>query len=132
MNMPEISISIRTSFGPLLIALLCGFTAGPSRGASLMFRVPTYQVAEGDVLGTAIAAGDFNGDGRSDLAVGASSEIGTSFMGRVLILLGRDDGTFGPPIQAESADCPVEIVMGDFDGDEHHDTAVATAPARHP
>ncbi len=63
MNTPEISRSIRTSFGPLLIALLCGFTAGPSRGASLMFRVPTFQVVEADVYSTAIALGDFNGDG---------------------------------------------------------------------
>src|SRR5712692_8461191 len=96
MRTPELSRPVRTALGLLLIALLCGFAAGPSRGASLMFRVPTYQVGEGSIQSTAMAVADFNGDGRSDLAVASASTSAS-----VSVLLGRDDGTFGPQIPLE-------------------------------
>jgi len=92
-----------------------------------MFRVPTYQVGQGFIRGTVLAAGDFNGDGRSDLAVGSFEEVEHSFKGGLFILLGRDDGTFDPPIQIESGALPEAIVVGDFDGDGHQDVAAANA-----
>lgn len=69
----------------------------------------------------ALIAGDFNGDGRSDLAV-ANQTSNT-----VTLLLGNGDGTFtpaaGPPPATGSA--PVAIVTGDFNGDGKLDLATA-------
>ncbi len=130
MNTPGISRSIRTFFGPPLIALLCGFTAGPNSGASLMFHVSTIQVGEGPTGNTAIAVGDFNGDGRSDLVVATSSKIGPPLATSgitgdgVSVLLGLDDGTFGPRMPLQAGSYPLAIVVGDFNGDGHQDLVV--------
>ena len=62
-------------------------------------------------------AGDFNGDGRLDLATANSLD------GTVSVLLGNGDGTFQPQVTyAEGSDA---IVAGDFNGDGRLDLAVA-------
>jgi hypothetical protein len=68
---------------------------------------------------TAIVAGDFNGDGRTDLAV--ADEDGLS------VLLGNGDGTFGPQTTYAVGSSPSAIVAGDFNGDGRTDLAVANA-----
>ncbi len=67
----------------------------------------------------AILAGDFNGDGRTDLAV--SNELSNS----VSILLGNGDGTFQPALQYAVGSFPGAIVAGDFNGDGRLDLAVS-------
>ncbi len=67
---------------------------------------------------SAIVAGDFNGDGKLDLAVadaGASS---------VLVLLGNGDGTFQLPITVAVGSGPNAIAVGDFNNDGKIDLAV--------
>jgi hypothetical protein len=125
MDKPEISRPTRTVFGPLLIALFCGFAAGPGNGAALTIPVQVFQGGE------VVAAGDFNGDGRTDLAVAGHGDTVVRAVD-VAVLLGRDDGTFssGPriPITDAQPDAyPGAIVVGDFDGDGRQDVAVATA-----
>ena len=68
----------------------------------------------------AIVAGDFNGDGRTDLAVANDGDNAVS------VLLGNGDGTFqtaGQPTRWEPS--PYAIVAGDFNGDGRTDLAVA-------
>ncbi len=66
----------------------------------------------------AVAAADFNGDGRLDLAV----VNGTS--NTVSILLGKGDGTFQPPVDFATGSQPSGIAVGDFNGDSKLDLAI--------
>ncbi len=66
-----------------------------------------------------MAAGDFNGDGKVDLAVSRSSGFGVS------LLLGNGDGSFQPVRQVALAESSALIVSGDFDGDGMIDLALA-------
>ena len=83
--------------------------------------VPDGIVTSGDSPGNAVAivAGDFNGDGKLDLAV---AEQGSD---SVAILLGNGDGTFQPAVDYTVGNGPDSIVAGDFTGDGRLDLAVA-------
>jgi len=67
---------------------------------------------------SALVAGDFNGDGRTDLAVANDGTIDVS------VLLGNGDGTFQHQRYAVGFE-PDDLVAGDFTGDGHTDLAVA-------
>jgi streptogramin lyase len=72
-------------------------------------------------VGTApwpVAVGDFNGDGKLDLAVGNGSD------NTVSILLGNGDGTFQPQTIYPTGIGPDSIAVGDFNGDGFLDLAV--------
>src|SRR5260221_11097868 len=97
-----------------------------------MFRVPTYQLADGNLQHAAMAVGDFNGDGRSDLVVAMAAVppgevIDLNVRDTLSILPGRDDGTFGAPIPLEPGPHPQAVVVGDFNGDGRQDLALANA-----
>jgi hypothetical protein len=68
---------------------------------------------------SAIITGDFNGDGKLDLAV--TDSAGNA----VIILLGNGDGTFGTPTTIPVGNAPYAIVAGDFNNDGKLDLAVA-------
>jgi len=84
--------------------------------------VPQFSPAVSYAAGTypgSIAVADFNGDGKSDLAVA------NAFSASVSILLGRGDDTFTPGTTIQTAGEPIAVAAGDFNGDGKVDLAVA-------
>jgi len=68
-----------------------------------------------------MAVGDFNGDGKLDIAVTSNQSNVVS------ILLGNGDGTFAPPapLTLPNVNKPLSVAVGDFDGDGKLDLALA-------
>jgi hypothetical protein len=62
-----------------------------------------------------IAAGDFNGDGKIDLALGISTSVS--------ILINNGNGTFAAEVQYPTGITPIAIASGDFDLDGNIDVA---------
>ena len=69
----------------------------------------------------ALVTGDFNGDGRLDLAVANQSS------NTVSILLGKGDGTFQSAQNFACGGGPGSIAVGDFNGDGKLDIVTANA-----
>src|SRR5439155_27288608 len=64
-----------------------------------------------------VAVGDFNGDGRPDLAVANSGSSSNS----VSILLGTGTGSFGSTNSFAVGSSPASVAGGDFNGDGRPD-----------
>lgn len=73
-----------------------------------------------------LAAGDFNSDGKTDLAV-TSLPASSTGSGSVLVLLGNGDGTFAPAVSYPVGLAPATIVAADFNGDGKLDLAALDA-----
>jgi len=72
-----------------------------------------------------VAAGDFNGDGKIDLAVANDCVDTNCTQGGVAILLGNGDGTFqSPTVYGSGGESALMLVTGDFNEDGKLDVAV--------
>jgi hypothetical protein len=100
--------------------------AVPQRSGVLLFGVFVY-LGNGDgtfqapitayaANAQSLAAGDFNGEGKLDLAVGQGSSVA--------ILLGNGNGTFTNPYTFNTAYGTSSIVVADLNGDKKLDVAV--------
>jgi len=110
---------LRRNVSSAALALLCALVVGPvaraqfeTRGSFAAQQVPY-----------AIAVGDFNHDGKLDLAVATAG----TYTNNVAILLGRGDGTFLPPTYYTVGVAAVSIVASDFNHDGNLDLAVANS-----
>jgi len=108
----------------LLVVLVVAI--GPACIPTLLFTLDTPAVA-GSV--TALAVGDVNGDGKRDIAVGASSAFvgGKASQGRVYVFSGADGSvlfTLDSPNPEPGGDFGYSVAMGDVDGDGRDDIAV--------
>jgi len=100
------------------LALLCVLLLRPAAHA----QFETRGSFAADQYPQAIAVGDFNHDGKADLAVVS----GCCFQG-VVILLGNGDGTFRRPVSYAAGVAPVSVVAADFNHDGNLDLAVANS-----
>jgi hypothetical protein len=102
----------------------CGITCYTFRvNALLGDGGGTFKLAwtsKGGVEPSAIGLGDFNGNGKLDLAVSDTGD-------RLSIRLGNGDGTFGKKVNYPVGRDPDSIAVADFDGDGNVDVAVANA-----
>ena len=98
-----------------------GFVTRPAFAAALAFE-PTTSVRLPNNDADGFVAGDFNGDGRADLAVWQS---GTR---NVYTLLGNGDGTFAPPASALRLDVFSGAATGDVNGDGFGDVVFIAEP----
>jgi len=76
----------------LIVVTLISKLGNAGSAPAYAFGVGSFAVPEAP---TGIAVGDFNGDGRPDLAVTSGYALG---YGMVSILLGRPDGSFAPAV----------------------------------
>ena len=85
------------------------------------FQAPLFSSFSQQPFGglSAVAVGDFNGDGKPDLAVTA---------GHVFVALGNGDGTFQSPVAVTNVSVysAGSIAAGDFNGDGKTDLAVGS------
>lgn len=102
------------TFGTDNLAILLGNGDGSFQSAMLSKPVD---------IASAVAAGDFNGDGILDLAVGSSR------FNQLSVILGRGDGTFSNPngLISQHGIGVADVKVADFNGDGKMDLAVLGA-----
>jgi len=96
--------------GENIVTVLLGNGAG---GFTLAWVSPAL---EGPV---SVAVGDFNGDGKPDLAVANNGSANVS------VLLGKGDGTFKPATNYVTGAGPLFVAVGNLNGEGGPDLAVA-------
>lgn len=116
--------------GPTGSAAFNDLTENQSLGTiSLNTPLPAFVTpasTEFNLMGGQLAVGDFNGDGKDDLAVIDDREVVQTNSKNIDILIGNGDGTFQSPVQI-NVGWPLAIATGKFDTSGNVDLAVAAA-----
>jgi hypothetical protein len=119
-----------------VVANLCsdGSCTAGSVGVLLGNKDGTFQNASSYVLGgldsDSVAIGDFNGDGKLDLAVANDCTDNSCTSGSISVLFGNGDGTFqSPQTIGSGGNAALSLAVGDFNGDGKPDLAVAAGCA---
>ncbi len=131
LNRNETDPSCYSIGGPGTISILLGNGDGTFSNKSTLCLVadPEY----GLVVGPQLLAGDFNGDGNTDLVLSLKiDQLGDYWLFEVF--LGNGDGTFASPglILLDSLNTIETVVVGDFTGDGKLDLVVPGYPDEGP
>ncbi|PYJ03502.1 MAG: hypothetical protein DME25_12075, partial [Verrucomicrobia bacterium] len=107
--------------GAVVLAMLLGglFDAQPTFAATC--PRPNFVAAGMFAAGNqpvAVAVGDFNGDGKTDVVVA------NQFSANVSVLLGQGNGSFQPAVNYAAGAGPSAVAVGDFNGDGKVDLVV--------
>ena len=131
-GVPEESVAGHIAAG--VVHVLPGSTTGVTGTGSQLFTQVGGAVESVDLFGSALAAGDFDGDGFADLAAGAPAEnVGSLFdAGAVSVLYGSADGLtrtggqlftqVGGTVE-DSDNFGASLAAGDFNNDGFADLA---------
>jgi hypothetical protein len=118
-NDGKLDLAVTNNYGPLMnISSLLGNGDGTFRTA--------ISYNNGDAYPDSIAVGDFNRDGKLDLAVAYGLDGYFYFPGKnvVTIWLGNGDGTFHPSETYPVGNAPIQIISGDLNKDGNIDLVV--------
>jgi hypothetical protein len=134
---------VKTRVGAGMVLIVSGSSNGLVAGGTVKWTQQTPGVpslaAPGNGFGSALAAGDFDGDGYHDLAIGAPGQdfVGVPDGGMVITLLGSETGlsASGSTRFAQGKDGLAggrhgsdafgsALAVGDFDASGHDDLAV--------
>jgi hypothetical protein len=111
---------------PLAVAVVIPTTTVVALSEPSRSTCGTFQTATSVGLGanpSSVAVGDFNADGKPDLAV---ANFGSDNVENVSILLGNGNGTFQAAVNyGVGGESPFSVAVGDFNGDSKADLAVA-------
>ncbi|MCH7792817.1 MAG: VCBS repeat-containing protein [Planctomycetes bacterium] len=111
-----------TALGVWVLVPLLSVIAAPVPAARAQFA-PAVHYAAGDGPNS-VAIGDLDGDQVPDLAMTTYPGWPASG-GSVLVLLGLGDGMFADAVHYAAGDGPNSVAIGDLDGDQVPDLAVA-------
>jgi hypothetical protein len=114
-NFNNVTHSSRVLSLTLVVVLLCGGLR-PQAAQTVSFGAKTDFATGGGPF--SVAAGDFNGDGKLDLAVA------NFFSDTVSIFLGTGTGSFGPKTDFGTGSHSFSVAVGDFNRDGKLDLAV--------
>ncbi len=111
--------------GTYFVSIAAAGVSGPSAtgayhlSTAFVPATPPFADLPTEQFASALASGDFNGDGIPDLV-----SVDFGFPGDVSVLLGNGDGTFQPSVPYATDLGSSAVVVGDFNHDGHRDLAV--------